>query len=87
MKKSEGAVVYEFLVSRKHLAKSKLLLEETDFVERGVPEGETYWFYLQDFAPGRQDEKKPALPKSEVNKRFKKGTGPLEFKGPVPVLR
>jgi hypothetical protein len=58
-RKGEGSVVYNFLVSRKYLAKSKLLLEETDAAQRGVPFGDYYWFYLQDFTPPAQREKTP----------------------------
>ncbi|MCI0462312.1 MAG: hypothetical protein L0Z62_35620 [Gemmataceae bacterium] len=60
--KREGANVYEITVSRKYLEKSKLLLEETDAAQRGLPGGAVYWFYLQDFAPaspgGKGQQKK-----------------------------
>ncbi len=60
----EGAAVYEFIVARKYLGKSKLLLEETDARQRGLPQGEVYWFYLQDLMPaaadGKGPQKKPA---------------------------
>jgi hypothetical protein len=57
--KREGTVVYEFIVSRKYLVRSKLLLEETDAAQRGVPSGDIYWFYLQDFAHPAPGEKAP----------------------------
>jgi hypothetical protein len=43
-------VVYEFLVHSKHLQKSRFLLQEVDAKKIGVPNLETYWFYLEDFA-------------------------------------
>lgn len=57
--KRDGAVVYEFIVSPKHLAKSKLLFEETDAAQRGLPGGAVYWFYLQDFTPPALGGKEP----------------------------
>jgi hypothetical protein len=57
--KREGTIAYEFIVSRKYLARSKLLLEETDAAQRGVPFGDNYWFYLQDFAQPALGEKAP----------------------------
>jgi hypothetical protein len=48
--KQPEKVLYEFMVSSKHLEKSRFLLEEKDLKKQGIPLTGRFWFFLEDFA-------------------------------------